>query len=402
MIGSELIMYSLKNLWQRKSRAALTIFSILLGITTIFLFISFGLGLFSYIEEFTTSSSVDKLIVQAKTNSAPGVDDTFALDEDDLKVVSQTPGVFEAAGLIFKTAEVDQKGTKKFTFMMGYDPQQEIVIELMGVDIIRGRELRNNDHGKVVLGYSYLVDDKLFPRAYDLNDNIDINGEKFTIIGFVDSLGNPQDDSNIYMTEETIRDLHPDEELTYGWVIAQVDIDDLDQTAERIEKNLRQHRDLEEGKEDFYVQSFEDLLDSYSSVLNIIIGFIILIALISVIVSAVNTANTMITSVLERTREIGVMKAIGAKNSEVFSIFFLESAFLGFVAGTLGVLLGWILAASLGAVLNSLGWGFLAPKFTFTLFAGCIAFATITGALSGVFPAANASKTNIVEALRYE
>jgi len=188
----------------------------------------------------------------------------------------------------------------------------------------------------------------------------------------------------------------------YAMIIARVDINSINSTIANVERNLRSSRNVDKGKEDFYVASFEDLIASYMSALDIVIGFIVLIALISVLVSAINTANTMITSVLERTKEIGVLKAIGAKNSEIFNIFLFESGFLGAVAGTLGVIAGFGITYVLGQILDNLGWGFLSPHYSATLFIGCIAFATITGALSGVVPAANASKTNIVEALRYE
>jgi len=127
-----------------------------------------------------------------------------------------------------------------------------------------------------------------------------------------------------------------------------------------------------------------------------------LIAFISVIVSAVNTANTMITSVLERFKEIGVLKSIGARNSEIFKIFLFESGFLGFVAGTIGVLAGWA-ATDFGAViLDDLGYGFLSPHYSWHLFGGLILFATLTGAVSGMIPAWRASRINAVDALRYE
>ena len=131
-------------------------------------------------------------------------------------------------------------------------------------------------------------------------------------------------------------------------------------------------------------------------------GFILLIALISIFVSSINTANTMITSVLERTQEIGVMKSIGARNSEIFKIFLFESSVIGFVAGVLGVLLGVFLTLIAKQILVQLGWSFLKPYYSFWMFFGCIAFATITGAVSGVFPAINATKVSPVKALRYE
>src|SRR3989344_8047908 len=96
------------------------------------------------------------------------------------------------------------------------------------------------------------------------------------------------------------------------------------------------------------------------------------------------------------------MKTIRARNSEILKIFLFESSFLGFMAGVVGVFLGWLLAFAAGTVLLSLGWGFLQPYYPWQLFLGCILFATVTGAISGIVPAISASRTNPVEALRYE
>jgi putative ABC transport system permease protein len=229
-----------------------------------------------------------------------------------------------------------------------------------------------------------------------------INGKKVKIIGFYEAVGSAPDDAQIYVTNDFIQELYPNETLPYNWIVAKVDVSNIERVNKDIERNLRKQRGLEEGKEDFYVQSFDDMIASFSTALDIVIGFIILIALISVFVSAVNTANTMITSVLERVKEIGVMKSIGAKNSEIFNIFLFESSFLGFVAGCLGVFLGWIVSFAGGKILAGLGYGLLQPYFPLWLFIACIAFATLTGAVSGVLPAIKASKTNPVDALRYE
>ena len=401
MVNAESINYSLRNLSHRKGRSFLTIFSILIGITTIFIFISFGFGLLSYIDELSSSSSVDKVIIQAKGSGAPGLDDTFKLTNDDLKVIEGTAGVYEASGSYFKVAEIVQKNTKKFVFIVSIDPKVPLMLEVSDVEIIDGRELRTGDGKKAVLGYNYQIDGKIFPNGLEVNDEINVQGEDLKIIGFYSSVGNPQDDSNIYVTEEYLEDLYPEAD-SYGMIVARVDVSSIDRVIERIENNLRKERGLDKGKEDFFVQSFEELLESYSGALNVVILFIILIAFISVVVSAVNTANTMITSVLERYKEIGVIKSIGARNSEILKIFLFESAFLGFVSGVLGVLIGWIITALAGNLLENLGWGFLAPHYSWELFVGCVLFATVTGAISGVLPAIKASKTNIVDALRNE
>lgn len=401
MIKKEIILYSLRNIKQRKSRSILTIFSIFIGITAIFIFISFGLGLYQYVDSFATSTSADKLSIMPKGAGAGGLDPTFALTKDDLREVERTPGVYDATGLYSNAGEVEQKSAKKYVFFYSYDPEKPLVLELFNSKIYEGRELKKGDIGKAVVGYNYRIPDKIFPEAYQVGDTITVNGEDMRIVGFMESLGNPQDDSTIYVINDYYEDLHPNA-TGYGWIIARIDTSDIPGVIERVEKKLRESRNLEEGKEDFFVQSFEDMLESFTSALNIIIAFIILIALISVVVSAVNTANTMVTSVIERVKEIGVIKSIGARNSDIFIIFVFESAFLGFLAGTIGVIIGFLIVLAAGALLTSLGWGFLQPAYPWYLFVGAIIFATLTGAISGALPAKQASKIRPVDALRYE
>ena len=401
MLDRENINYSLRNLKQRKGRSFLTVFSILIGIATIFIFISYGWGLYEYTESFTTASSADKVLIMAKGMSGTtGGDSSFALNKDDLDAVEKAAGVYEASGVYMQSVEVSKSNELKYTYLMAYDPKSPLILDIAQLEAEKGRLLRSGDKG-VVLGYGFLEDGVVFSRAYELNDVIEINGNKLKIIGFMESVGNPPDDASIYIGIEKFEDLFPEEE-SYSQIIARVDIGDIDRAVENIERNLRKERDLEKGKEDFFVQSFEEMIDSYKGAINIIIGFVILIALISVLVSGINTANTMITSVLERYKEIGVLKAIGARNSRIFTIFLFESAFLGLLAGVLGVLIGFGLSWVGGVILTNVGFGFLQPHFAWQLFAGCIGFAVLTGAISGVIPAFNASRTNTVDALRYE
>ena len=406
VIGKESVKYSLNNIRQSKARSVLTILSIFVGISTIFIFVSFGWGLYDYIDEFTSSSSADKLMIQPKGQGIPGLDTTFELLDDDLRVIEQTPGIYEATGVHMGVGEIVQNDLKKYVFIMSYDPELPMVLELSDIEVVEGRALRKGDSGKVTLGYNYLVKNRIFPKAYAVNGKIEVQGVDLRIVGFYEKVGNPQDDSNIYITNDfadsILREAGSDAELPYGMIVARADKNNIDIVGDRVEKKLRQHRDLDEGKEDFTVQSYADLLESFMVVLDIIVGFILLIAFISIIVSAINTANTMITSVLERFKEIGVLKSIGARNSEIFKIFLFESGFLGFVAGVVGVLAGWG-ATNLGAkFMDNLGYGFLSPHYSWTLFVGLILFATLTGAISGMVPAWRASKINAVDALRYE
>jgi len=402
LIGKEILKYSLSRMVHKKFRTFLTILSIFIGIAVIFVFVSFGLGLYDYINEFAGESTADKLSIMPKGNAAPGMDDTVAITDDDIEAVEQTNGFYQATGLYAKPAEVTQDKIKKYTFLIGYDPDKPIVFELMNIGIAEGRELKKGDKGKAVLGYSYLVEDKVFPKAYSLNQKIEIQGREFQIVGFYESVGSPPDDAQIYTTLEDMEELYKDEIKGYAWAVAKVDRENLNTILENVEKSLRKSRDLEKGKEDFFVQSWQDMMETYTLVLDSIIGFVILIALISVLVSAINTANTMITSVLERIREIGVMKAVGARNSDIFNLFLFESSLLGLIAGIMGVGVGWLVSFLAGRILESLGWGFLQPYYSWWLFVSLIAFATLTGAISGAIPAWRASKIRPVDALRYE
>ncbi len=405
MLQIENLKYSVKNLIARKSRSFLTILSIFIGIATIFLFISFGFGLYDYVNKLATESGADKFLVQARSAGAPGTDSAFKLTDDDLKEIRRSSGVVEASGLYIKVIQIEHGSERKYTFMMGFSPTSQdlkLVQELMTVNIDKGRLLKKGDLGKAVLGYNYQNPEKIFAKPLKLGDKVLINGVKFDVVGFYEEIGNPQDDAQVYVTEDDIKSLFPLDH-PYGMIVGRVDdVDRINTIVEVVKKNLRKLRDQKKGEEDFFVQTYEELINQFRSVLDIIIGFVIMIALVSVLVSAVNTANTMITSVLERTKEIGIMKAIGARNSAIRNIFLLESSLLGLVAGVLGVIFGAILANFASTVLTNLGWSFLSPRYTWYMFAGLILFATIVGTLSGVTVAIQAAKQNPVDSLRYE
>ncbi|HLC96464.1 MAG TPA: FtsX-like permease family protein [Candidatus Nanoarchaeia archaeon] len=401
MISKENIQYSLRNLNQRKSRSFMTILSIFIGVTTIFIFVSFGLGLFKYVNDLATGGSADKFLIYGKGVGAPGTGEV-GFSEDDLDAVKSTRGVIEGIGYFSETVKVEQDSTVRYTFVAGGDPEElRLMFESFGIGIDRGRDLESGEVSKVTLGYNYHEPDKIFHKPLGINDKILINDEKFTIVGFYESVGSPPDDSQVYLTKEGFKKLFPDSE-NYSVLVGQASLKDLDATIDRVEKSLRKERNEEEGQETFFVSSFQDQVEAFGAVLGGISLFVFFIALISVVVSAVNTANTMVTSVLERVQEIGIIKSIGARNSEIFHIFLFESSFLGFIAGMIGVALGWLITAATGAILKTAGWGFLSPLVSPYVVIGGILFATLVGAISGVAPAVNAMRKKPVEALRYE
>jgi putative ABC transport system permease protein len=395
--------YSIQNLLHRRLRSFLSVLSILIGITSIFAIVSFGLGLQNYINEFAEEAGTRTMFIMARGMGAPGLDDTFAFTQEEVDFVKKINGVQDALGMQFDAAEIESKNQKIYTFSIGLDTDKlDIIKTAFTVDVEKGRRLKEGDNDKVVLGYNYQFDDKIFRRGLDLGDKVEINGKQFEIVGFYEEVGNPQDDAQIYFTEDVMKDLYQKgDKFSTGIIFAEEGVN-VDLLADKIEDKLRKRRGQKEGEEDFFVQTFADLLEIYGNVLSVLNGILLLIALISLVVAAVNIMNTMYTAVLERTKEIGVMKAVGAPNSNILLIFVVESGLLGMVGGVLGVTFGYLFAKAGGYAVTAAGYGFLSPVFPWYLTAGCLAFAFFVGAVAGLLPAYQASQLKPVDALRYE
>jgi putative ABC transport system permease protein len=185
-------------------------------------------------------------------------------------------------------------------------------------------------------------------------------------------------------------------------IVAQVfDSKQAQAVAEKIKDVLRKDRKEKFGEEDFSVQTSAESISSVNTILNIINLIVGGIAAISLLVGGVGIANTMYTSVLERTKEIGTMKAIGAQNKEIMWIFIIESGMLGLIGGLIGAALGIGLAFGVSGIANAaLGSTFLSVQISYPLILGAIAFAFAIGLISGLTPAFQASKLKPVEALR--
>jgi putative ABC transport system permease protein len=404
IIKLEEIKYALQNLRQRKMRSFLSILSILIGIAAVFALVSFGMGIKNYVDTLAEESGTNKLLIQAKGIGAPGTDDTFALTQEDVDFIEKINGIDEISGMYYKISEVTFRDKNKYAYMMGLNIDKiDFIMQGMNIDMEKGRELRKGDTYKVVLGYNYMLDNKVFSKGLQIGDKILIDGAKFEVVGFYSAVGNPSDDSQVYITSEIFEQIYPEKKNKYSMIMASTEQGLKTKTvADRVSERLRKYKGQEEGKEDFYVQTFEDAIATFSTIINIINGVLVLIAMVSVVVASVNIMNTMYTSVLERTKEIGVMKAVGARNSDIMFIFLLESGAIGLIGGIIGVMLGYLVATTGGSYAAAAGFSALKPIFPLTLILGCILFAFIVGAGSGLLPAIRASKLRPVDSLRYE
>src|SRR3989338_1721110 len=398
------IKYALQNFRKRKLRSGLSILSILIGITAIFALLSFGIGIKQYVNALAEESGGNKLFIQARGIGAPGTDENFFLSKEDVDFVSKIKGVDEIVGMYFKVAEAKFKEQKKFVFVGGSNIDYlDFIEETFSIKVIKGRQLKKGDLNKATLGYNYQFDDKIFARGLKLGDKFEINSRKFEVIGFYEEIGNPQDDTNVFITAEAFEILHPSSKDKFGFIIASsqkgVNPSEL---ASRIEERLRKFKNQEECKENFFVQTFEDALSTFNTIINVINGMLVLIALVSLVVAFVNIMNTMYTAILERTKEIGVMKAIGATNNDILTIFVVEAGLIGLIGGVLGVLLGYIISSVGGSIAAASGFALLKPAYPIALIIGCLLFSLLVGAAAGFLPARRASKLKPVDALRYE
>jgi putative ABC transport system permease protein len=404
IINPDEIKYALQNLWQRKRRSFLSILSILIGITSVFALVSFGMGIKNYVNTLAEESGTNKLMIGAKGMAMLGGDDTFALTQDDVDFIEKINGIDEISGMYYKISEVTFREKNTYTYLIGLDMDKiDFILQGMGIEIEKGRSLKEGDTYKVVLGYNYMLDNKIFSKGLQVGDKILIDDVKFEVVGFYSAVGTPTDDSQVYITSEMFEQLYPEKKYEYSMIMASTELGlDTKTVADRVGERLRKFKGQEEGEEDFYVTTFEDAIATFGTVIDIINGVLVLIALVSVVVASVNIMNTMYTAVLERTKEIGVMKAVGARNSDIMFIFLLESGVIGVIGGIIGVLFGYFVAMTGAGYAAAAGYSVLKPIFPWTLIIGCIFFAFAVGAGSGLLPAIRASKLHPVDSLRYE
>jgi putative ABC transport system permease protein len=163
---------------------------------------------------------------------------------------------------------------------------------------------------------------------------------------------------------------------------------------------MRKQRNVKEGEEDFEVSTPEAMMGTINSIIGGVQIFIIVIASISIFIGIIGIVNTMTTSVLERKKDIGIMKSIGATNEHIFLQFLIESGMLGLMGGFIGAVMGLGFGIVGTNALNSLIGGEIEPVINIWLLIYCMIGSFVVGAIAGIVPALNAARQNPVEALR--
>jgi len=395
-----------ENFKQRKMRAWLTMIGIFIGITAVVAIISLGQGLGAAINEQFNNLGVDKIYV-SPGSSAFGAASSVILNDNDRRIIEDTQGVIDTVGMSWKTTTVSFKDEETQTFVFGYTLKdgEELWNDMQKNNIAEGRLLKKSDTFKVFVGSDHAKDKKLWRRSVGLGDKLMINGSAFSVVGIQKDLGNSHDNGAVHVSGDAYKRIFGEDiSDEYLFIIAQVEPSaDPVVVGDRIERNLRNFRGVDPGDEDFTLQTSEEFMSTFNGILQIVNIVIIGIAAISLFIGGVGIMNTMYTAVVERTQEIGIMKAIGARNRDVLFLFLIESGLLGAIGGLIGVALGLGIskAVEIGAA-AMIGTPYIKFWWSWELVLGAVLFGFVLGALSGLAPAYQASKKSPVESLQYE
>ena len=400
----EFFKMAIKNLKNRRLRSSLTLLGIVISIATLFVLISLSLGLQDSVEEQFSLLGTDKFFIQPKGQMAgPGSGGAVLMTEKDAGFIKKIPGVKEVSFWVIGNAKIEFNGETRFVQVSGTDLITiDLFVETGSYKIEDGRFLKKGDEKNIMIGSQY-KHNNFFKNPVEVGDNILINGIEYNVKGILDPLGNPSDDKLIHMPLKEFRSLFNMPVKLDGMVVQIEDGLDVKEVAFMVDKKLMKFRNVNEKTSDFSILTPEEVLEIFGVILSVLTGFLVSIGGISLIVGGIGIANTMYTSVLERTKEIGVMKSIGAKQKDILSIFLIESGLLGLIGGIIGVVFGIIFVKTIEYItVNKLGVGFLQISISLNLVIGSLLFSFIIGSISGFWPAYKATKIKPVDALRYD
>ncbi len=401
------LFLAFNNLKRRKLRSWLTMIGIFIGIAAVVALISLGQGMQNAIEKQFEVLGANKITVMGKAGFivSPIASELSSkpLTEKDIEVIKKIQGVEAITGYLVKSLEVEFREEKREILISGMDPEGYVKIFEETYNIEKGRDFLPKDKKKIVIGHN--TANKDFSKKIRVGNKLTIAGEDFEVVGILEKIGSPPDDSSIIMTLNSMREITGEKEILSMIFVEAGKGYDVDKVAGQIEKEMKKSRGekLDEDPKTFSVSTSEQLLDVFANIIGIVQGVLVGIAAISLLVGGVGIMNTMYMSILERTKEIGTMKAIGARNSDILFIFLFESGFLGLVGGTIGIIIGISIAKGAEYIVSAaLGTDLLKASFSVYLAVGALAFSFLIGTLSGILPALQAAKLKPADALRYE
>jgi len=405
------IKIAFKNIKERKSRVFLTLLGIAIGIMAIVALMSIGEGMQKAVVGELSSLS-DTIIVTTGSVSVNPMGGGFTesnvdryFTERDLDDINRINGIKSSDPVTFSTGIVEFNGEIQTASILGLDADR--IADFFGIEFLgleSGEFMSEGDQNRCIIGYS--VAHEYYGVEISVGNKILINNQNFVVSGIYKEQGAgmsiPTDDY-IHITSRDFKKSTGQENIT-GVLIRVYDsyLSNVDAIADEIEFLINENH----GSDDFTnVITMSSILESIQQVIGIIQIVLIGIAAIALVVAAIGIMNTMLTSVMERTHEIGIMKAIGARNSDVLIIFIMEGILISIIGGAVGISLGILGSEGFSSFSGSGIMGSyisITPVVTLASILISLFVAILVGALSSLYPAWKAAKMSPIEAVRYE
>ena len=409
---------ALNILLHSKLRSWLTILGIVIGVASVVSIVSIGEGLQSNLQSRLGGLGADILTINPGASRAEasfrggggggfGQDNTVTskgLTIRDLQTIRGIGNIKSINTIVNGNAEFYFLGQKSKVSISGVDPLAWAETTASQLEI--GRMLNPSDSDAVILGSR--IAKRLFKEEIGINKRVSLNNKTFVVVGILKEAGNGGEDNKLIMNINSARNLLPDFEKNSfsSLIVKTTDQELVDSVLADIDAKLSIVRHTTEKTKDYTITSAKATQERIADITSTMTLFLGAIAFVSLIVGAVGIANTMFTSVIEKTKEIGIMKAIGAKNRDIMAIFLINAGLVGLVGGIIGILLGSMISSmipSLGLRLmgGAGGGGALTTVISPSLLIYALLLSLAIGMISGAIPSYRASKLKPVDALRY-
>ena len=404
---AESIFTSFDSLMTHKLRAILTMLGVIIGVAAVIALLSIGNGVSASIEEQIQGFGSNLITIITDSENSEGYPALSLKDVEALGDPLDAPDVTTVAAEIQGTQQVLYRGQDKRTTVSGVSANYFDVRNLV-VESGSGLTQQDVDTGdRVAILGSGVAEDLFLDGEYPIGKRIKIKGIQYEVIGVLEekgAVGPMSEDENVYIPLSTAQSrLYPrrtrggDRAVDVVYVQARSE-EVMDDATDQAKTVLRRRHDIAyQAEDDFRVFSQTDILDAFNVITGAMTLFLGAIAGISLVVGGIGIMNIMLVSVTERTREIGIRKAVGALKRDILLQFLIESLTLSLIGGVLGIVLGALASNLIGRLSADLtpvvkiGTVFLASGF-----------AAAVGLVFGIYPAWRAASLHPIEALRYE